>query len=80
MKLLYNNVCLYFFSTNQRSKVKGTLEIYHAYISDSNGAIDTGENDTADSEGWELLDQPTSPSNLTPEEQPAEVIIIIFSI
>lgn len=61
-------------STNQRSKVKGTLEIYHAYISDSNGAIDTGEGDaTSDSGGWELLDQPTPTTNLTPEEQPAEV-------
>ncbi|XP_058804141.1 E3 ubiquitin-protein ligase NEDD4 isoform X2 [Phymastichus coffea] len=60
-------------NTNQRSKVKGTLELYHAYISDSNGAIDNGENDTAsDSGGWEILDQPTSNSN-SPEEQPAEV-------
>ncbi|XP_011494375.1 PREDICTED: E3 ubiquitin-protein ligase Nedd-4 [Ceratosolen solmsi marchali] len=60
-------------NTNQRSKVKGTLEIYHAYISDTNGAIDTGEGDTvSDSGGWELLDQPTPTSNLTPEEQGSE--------
>ncbi|XP_031781908.1 neural precursor cell expressed, developmentally down-regulated 4 isoform X2 [Nasonia vitripennis] len=64
-------------NTNQRSKVKGTLEIYHAYVSDSNGAIDNGDADAAsDSGGWELLDQPTPTSNLTPEEQPAEVTSI----
>ncbi|KAJ8678728.1 hypothetical protein QAD02_014515 [Eretmocerus hayati] len=61
-------------NTNQRSKIKGTLEIYHAYVSDSNGAIDNGDGDTAsDSGGWELLDQPTSNSNLSPEEQTTEV-------
>ncbi|CAB0039844.1 unnamed protein product [Trichogramma brassicae] len=57
----------------QRSKVKGTLELYHAYISDSNGAIDSGDNeDPSDSGGWELLDQP-SPTSETPEEQSAEL-------
>lgn len=57
------------------------MEIYHAYVSDSNGAIDNGDGDTAsDSGGWELLDQPTPTSNLTPEEQPAEVKVILLNI
>uniref|UniRef100_A0ABD2WL76 E3 ubiquitin-protein ligase n=1 Tax=Trichogramma kaykai TaxID=54128 RepID=A0ABD2WL76_9HYME len=60
-------------NNSQRSKVKGTLELYHAYISDSNGAIDSGDNeDPSDSGGWELLDQP-SPTLETPEEQSAEL-------
>lgn len=67
---------LLFFSSNPRSKVKGTLELYHAYISDSlSSTIESDENDTQnDSGGWELLDQPTPTSNHTPEEQ-TEVII-----
>ena len=66
----------YYYSTNQRSKVKGTLEIYHAYISDTNGAINNTEADTEDS-GWELLGD-MSISNTTTEEQPAEVEHMMF--
>ncbi|XP_012277393.1 E3 ubiquitin-protein ligase Nedd-4 isoform X2 [Orussus abietinus] len=61
---------------SQRSRVKGTLEIYHAYISDSPG-VDTGEGENApDSGGWELLDQPAPVSNNSPVEQASEVVII----
>ncbi|XP_015603684.1 E3 ubiquitin-protein ligase Nedd-4 isoform X2 [Cephus cinctus] len=62
--------------SSQRSRVKGTLEVYHAYISDSPG-IDTGEGENApDSGGWELLEQPTPTSNNSPVEQPAEAVLV----
>ncbi|XP_014212954.1 E3 ubiquitin-protein ligase Nedd-4 [Copidosoma floridanum] len=65
-------------NTNQRSKIKGTLEIYHAYISDSMSATDNGDGDLpSDLGGWELLDRPTLISNLSPEEQPAEVTTLV---
>lgn len=63
-------------TSSQRSRVKGTLEVYHAYVSDSVN-IDASEADTiSDSGGWELLDQPTHTSNNCPVEQPAEVILV----
>lgn len=56
-------------STHHKSKVKGTLELYHAYISDSpNGATENEEGESADSGGWELVDQPTPTSNHSPED------------
>ncbi|XP_076177949.1 E3 ubiquitin-protein ligase Nedd4 isoform X2 [Ptiloglossa arizonensis] len=40
---------------SQRSRVKGTLEIYHAYISDSS-TVDNDNGDAAtDSGGWEMV-------------------------
>ncbi|XP_043256787.1 E3 ubiquitin-protein ligase Nedd-4 isoform X2 [Colletes gigas] len=40
---------------SQRSRVKGTLEVYHAYISDSS-TIDSDNGDAAsDSGGWEMV-------------------------
>ena len=63
-----------FYSSNPRSKVKGTLELYHAYITDIlSSTNESDENDSQnDSGGWELLDQPSPTSNHTPEDQ-AEV-------
>ncbi|XP_043278911.1 E3 ubiquitin-protein ligase Nedd-4 isoform X3 [Venturia canescens] len=59
-------------SGSQRAKVKGTLEIYHAYISDSSGG-DSGDPDTtSDSGGWELLDRPTPTSDNSPVQQSSE--------
>lgn len=41
--------------SSQRSRVKGTLEIYHAYISDSS-TVDNDNGDAAtDSGGWEMV-------------------------
>ncbi|XP_033311343.1 E3 ubiquitin-protein ligase Nedd4 isoform X4 [Bombus vancouverensis nearcticus] len=58
--------------SSQRSRVKGTLEVYHAYISDSS-TVDNDNGDTAsDSGGWEMV----QPVNNSPVEQAAEVMII----
>ena len=59
-------------SGSQRAKIKGTLEIYHAYISDSTGG-DTTDLDTApDSGGWELLDRPSPSTNNSPVQPTGE--------
>lgn len=48
--------------SSQRSRVKGTLEVYVAYISDSTTA-NTDNGDTAsDSGGWEMV-QPVNVNN-----------------
>lgn len=58
--------------SSQRSRVKGTLEVYHAYISDSS-TVDNDNGDTAsDSGGWEMV----QPVNNSPVEQAAEVCIV----
>ncbi|KAK9308352.1 hypothetical protein QLX08_001765 [Tetragonisca angustula] len=58
--------------SSQRSRVKGTLEVYHAYISDSS-IVDNDNGDTAsDSGGWEMV----QPTNNSPEEQAADVMFI----
>lgn len=54
--------------SSQRSRVKGTLELYHAYISDSPN-IENDNGDVSDSGGWELV----QPENNSPVEQAAEV-------
>lgn len=55
--------------SSQRSRVKGTLEVYHAYISDSS-AIENEDGDLAsDSGGWEMV----QPGNNSPEEHAADV-------
>lgn len=56
--------------SSQRSRVKGTLEIYHAYISDST-TTENEDGDASDSGGWELV----QPENNSPVEQAAEVCI-----
>lgn len=61
-------------NSSHKSRIKGTLEVYHAYISDSSSNV-TNQAETSDSGGWELLDQPTPTSN-SPVEQPAEVILV----
>ncbi|KAK0168409.1 hypothetical protein PV327_002212 [Microctonus hyperodae] len=58
--------------SSQRSKIKGTLELYHAYITDVS-ITDNGDGDTApDSGEWELLDQPSPTSNDIPMAQSSE--------
>lgn len=52
--------------SSQRSRVKGTLELYHAYISDSTTTNNEDEG-TSDSRRWEL-EQPTA----SPGEQTAD--------
>lgn len=54
--------------SSQRSRVKGTLELYHAYISDSS-SIENDNGDVSDSGGWELV----QPENNSPVEQSADV-------
>lgn len=54
--------------SSQRSRVKGTLELYHAYVSDSS-SIENDNGDVSDSGGWELV----QPENNTPVEQAADV-------
>ncbi|CAL7946575.1 unnamed protein product [Xylocopa violacea] len=57
--------------SSQRSRVKGTLEIYHAYISDTS-TVDNDNGDTAsDSGGWEMV----QPVNNSPVEQAADVML-----
>ncbi|XP_061943374.1 E3 ubiquitin-protein ligase NEDD4 isoform X8 [Apis cerana] len=57
---------------SQRSRVKGTLEVYHAYISDSSNADNDNGDTTSDSGGWEMV----QPVNNSPVEQAADVILI----
>lgn len=76
MKQLYNDIIYVFSNSSQKSRIKGTLEVYHAYISDSSSNVANNHAETSDSGGWELLDQPTSTSN-SPVEQPAEVLIFV---
>lgn len=57
--------------SSQRSRVKGTLELYHAYISDSS-SIENDNGDVSDSGGWELV----QPENNSPVEQSADITII----
>ncbi|XP_017889147.1 E3 ubiquitin-protein ligase NEDD4 isoform X2 [Ceratina calcarata] len=55
---------------SQRSRVKGTLEVYHAYISDSS-TVENDNGDTAsDSGGWEIV-QPVN----SPVEQAADIMM-----
>ncbi|XP_028520239.1 E3 ubiquitin-protein ligase NEDD4 isoform X7 [Apis cerana] len=58
--------------SSQRSRVKGTLEVYHAYISDSSNADNDNGDTTSDSGGWEMV----QPVNNSPVEQAADVILI----
>ncbi|XP_018376219.1 PREDICTED: E3 ubiquitin-protein ligase NEDD4 isoform X4 [Trachymyrmex cornetzi] len=57
--------------SSQRSRVKGTLELYHAYISDSS-SIENDNGDVSDSGGWELV----QPENNSPVEQSADITIV----
>ncbi|OAD59034.1 E3 ubiquitin-protein ligase NEDD4 [Eufriesea mexicana] len=57
---------------SQRSRVKGTLEVYHAYMSDSS-TVDNENGDTASETGsWEMV----QPTNNSPVEQVAEIMVI----
>ncbi|XP_076669213.1 E3 ubiquitin-protein ligase Nedd4 isoform X2 [Andrena cerasifolii] len=40
---------------SQRSRVKGTLQVYHAYISDSSTSDNDNGDATSDSGGWEMV-------------------------
>lgn len=55
--------------SSQRSRVKGTLEVYHAYISDSSTIENEDRELVSDSDGWELVQA----ANNSPEEQAADV-------
>lgn len=66
-------MCLKYSNSSQRSRVKGTLEVYHAYVSDSINIVASEAEITSDSGGWELLNQPTPTSNNSPVEQTTEV-------
>ncbi|XP_024887781.1 E3 ubiquitin-protein ligase NEDD4 isoform X4 [Temnothorax curvispinosus] len=57
--------------SSQRSRVKGTLELYHAYISDSS-SIENDNGDVSDSGGWELV----QPENNSPVEQSADITMV----
>ncbi|XP_011163216.1 E3 ubiquitin-protein ligase NEDD4 isoform X4 [Solenopsis invicta] len=57
--------------SSQRSRVKGTLELYHAYISDSS-SIENDNGDVSDSGGWELVQAETN----SPVEQSADITIV----
>ncbi|XP_072752875.1 E3 ubiquitin-protein ligase Nedd-4 isoform X1 [Anoplolepis gracilipes] len=57
--------------SSQRSRVKGTLELYHAYISDSS-SIENDNGDVSDSGGWELV----QPENNTSVEQAADITMV----
>lgn len=61
--------------SSQRSRVKGTLELYHAYISDSS-SIENDNGDVSDSGGWELV----QPENNTPVEQAADITMVTRSL
>ncbi|XP_076669215.1 E3 ubiquitin-protein ligase Nedd4 isoform X4 [Andrena cerasifolii] len=41
--------------SSQRSRVKGTLQVYHAYISDSSTSDNDNGDATSDSGGWEMV-------------------------
>lgn len=59
--------------SSQRPKIKGTLELYHAFITDTS-ITENGDGDAAsDSGGWELLDQPSPTANDVPMPQSSEV-------
>lgn len=49
---LLNNLASYRSLVSARSKVRGTLEIYHAYIRDSSDASDTSRGEA----DWEIVD------------------------
>ncbi|KAG7201865.1 hypothetical protein KM043_004582 [Ampulex compressa] len=57
--------------SSQRSRVKGTLEVYHAYISDTLGVNNDDEDTPSDSGGWEIV----QPANNSPVEQAADIIM-----
>ncbi|XP_076549123.1 E3 ubiquitin-protein ligase Nedd4 isoform X5 [Osmia lignaria lignaria] len=57
--------------SSQRSRVKGTLEVYHAYISDTSSVDNDNGDATTDSGGWEMVQQP----NNSPMEQVADVAL-----
>ncbi|CAL1688504.1 unnamed protein product [Lasius platythorax] len=61
--------------SSQRSRVKGTLELYHAYVSDSS-SIENDNGDVSDSGGWELV----QPENNTPVEQAADITMVTRSL
>ncbi|XP_014468262.1 PREDICTED: E3 ubiquitin-protein ligase NEDD4 isoform X3 [Dinoponera quadriceps] len=61
--------------SSQRSRVKGTLEVYHAYISDSSTIENEDRELVSDSDGWELV-QAANNSGITPEEQTADIIMV----
>ncbi|XP_078049795.1 E3 ubiquitin-protein ligase Nedd4 isoform X4 [Augochlora pura] len=42
-------------NSSQRSRVRGTLDLYHAYISDSTTTENDNEDATTDSGGWEMV-------------------------
>lgn len=56
--------------SSQRSRVKGTLEVYHAYISDSSTAENDNGDTASDSGGWEIV-QPVN----SPVEQAADIMM-----
>ncbi|XP_015432898.1 PREDICTED: E3 ubiquitin-protein ligase NEDD4 isoform X3 [Dufourea novaeangliae] len=41
--------------SSQRSRVKGTLQVYHAYMSDSSTTENDNGDDASDSGGWEMV-------------------------
>ncbi|XP_011869177.1 PREDICTED: E3 ubiquitin-protein ligase Nedd-4 isoform X3 [Vollenhovia emeryi] len=57
--------------SSQRSRVKGTLELYHAYVSDSS-SIENDNGDVSDSGGWELV----QPESNSPVEQSADITMV----
>lgn len=57
--------------SSQRSRVKGTLELYHAYISDSSNT-ENDNGDISDSGGWELV----QPDSNSPVEQAADITMV----
>lgn len=61
--------------SSQRSRVKGTLELYHAYISDAS-SIENDNGDVSDSGGWELV----QPESNSPVEQSADVRANIYIV
>lgn len=61
--------------SSQRSRVKGTLEVYHAYISDTSSVDNDNGDATTDSGGWEMVQQP----NNSPMEQVADVCPVVHT-
>ncbi|XP_044007109.1 E3 ubiquitin-protein ligase NEDD4 isoform X2 [Aphidius gifuensis] len=63
-----------FIPIPHNSKVKGTLEVYHAYITDSTSSTTAvnGDDSVTDSSSWELVDQPSPTSNNSPVAQSTE--------
>ncbi|XP_015176025.1 PREDICTED: E3 ubiquitin-protein ligase Nedd-4 isoform X5 [Polistes dominula] len=59
------------YHSSQRSRVKGTLEIYHAYISDST-TTENEDGDASDSGGWEIV----QPETNSPVEPVAEIHMV----